>query len=298
MNVNFGRTLLICIGTVALISDCPAQKALPDLISIASANGFTNGGLDQFFGPARASATLVIDVENLVNYQGDIGDPSKFARNPGITPSAGFANFSVTTDYADIVAVNGQAAKGLWVARNRVIAASPNPTPGQAIADITATGIREQIFDILQPDGSRVGTIMAVGFPGSEPPPGFPASGLDTKTLAAERANFAITGGTGAFLGARGQEEGTGGAFGSGPFGVGRGASIAEDPANRRINGGGTTRFVLQVIPMTVPQVVGTERGPAVFHADSTLVTSSRPATPGETLTLFATGARSGTRRW
>ena len=47
----------------------------------------------------------------------------------------------------------------------------------------------------------------------------------------AERANWAIVGGTGAFLGARGQAEGGTGGVG------GRAASMAEDPANRCING-------------------------------------------------------------
>ena len=32
---------------------------------------------------------LTIDVENVVEYQGDISDPSKFATNPNVTPPAG-----------------------------------------------------------------------------------------------------------------------------------------------------------------------------------------------------------------
>ena len=49
--------------------------------------------------------------------------------------------------------------------------------------------------------------------------------------------------------------------------------------------------FVLQVIPMTVPQIVTTPSGPAVTHSsDFTLVTASRPAAAGEILSLFAAG--------
>jgi hypothetical protein len=38
----------------------------------------------------------------------------------------------------------------------------------------------------------------------------------------------------------------------------GRAASMAEDPANRRINGGGTSQYVLHVIPMASSQIVTT----------------------------------------
>src|SRR2546422_557436 len=59
------------------------------------------------------------------------------------------------------------------------------------------------------------------GLAGGNPPPGAP--------LASMAMNLAVTGGTGAFLGARGQAalaEGT-------TMMTGRDASVAEDPANR-----------------------------------------------------------------
>lgn len=224
--------------------------------------------------------TLTIDVANVVEYQEDIYDPVKFARNGGVTPSAGIgsggaiANFAVVTIVGDIVAVNGQPAKGVYAGRTRVLNANPTPRPGQAIADVTRTALREHIFEILQPDGIAVGTIMAIGFSGGSPPPG---------QASTERANWAIAGGTGAFLGVRGQVEGTGSA--------GRAASMAEDPANRRLNGGNPNRFILHIIPMTVPQIVITTNGPAIAHSnDFSLVNASKPATAGEILSLVATG--------
>jgi hypothetical protein len=218
--------------------------------------------------------TLTIDLENAVSYQADFYDPSKYGKNPTVTPSAGAGVFGVTMELGDIVAVNGQPAKGTYVARNRVISASPTPSPGQAIADITRTGLREQIFEILKSDGTPIGTVVALGFPGGPAPPGQPV---------AERGNWVITGGTGAFLGVRGQEEGAGN--------VVRVASMAEDPANRRTNGGGTSRYFLHLIPVFVPQIVITASGPAVTHSsDFTLVSTSRPASAGEILSLFATG--------
>ena len=97
------------------------------------------------------------------------------------------------------MAVNGQQVKGTLAFRAWVLLASPAPTPGGAIADVRATSIRNLNFEILQSDGTQVGTITAQGFGGNSasPPSGAPRS--------AAAFNFAITGGTGAYLGARGQ---------------------------------------------------------------------------------------------
>ena len=70
-----------------------------------------------------------------------------------------------------------------------------------------------------------------------------------------------------------------------------RATSVAEDPANRRINGGGLLRLYVRIIPMSVPQIKTTGAGPVVVHSsDFSLVTASRPAVPGEILSLFASG--------
>src|SRR5207244_9004612 len=99
------------------------------------------------------------------------------------------------------------------------------------------------------------------------PPPGAP--------LSITQGNFAITGGTGAVVGARGQW----GAAVTAQSVTERVASATEDPANRRRNGGGRSKFVFQVIPMSAPQIVTTAGGPAVIHSsDFSLVTASKPA--------------------
>src|SRR5215471_8717348 len=90
------------------------------------------------------AATITIDLENCVSYQADFYDPSKYGKNLPVTPSAGAGSLGVTTEIGDIGAVNGQPAKGTYVARNRVLSASPTPAAGQAIADVTRTGFREQ----------------------------------------------------------------------------------------------------------------------------------------------------------
>lgn len=227
-------------------------------------------------GQSPPATVLTIDLENFVEYRQDVSDPAKYATDPNVTTPTTPRNFFTATMFADIVAVNGQPAKGLYVGRPRGIISSPTPTPGQAIADTAHNSFRDLFFEILNSDGTPIGSIAATGLAGGNAPPGAPA------TL--QGSNWAIIGGTGAFLGARGQA-------GSGAGNSPRAASISEDPANRRINGGGKARFVLQVIPMAVPQIVVTANGPAVVHSsDFSLVTSAKPAAAGELLSLFATG--------
>jgi uncharacterized protein (TIGR03437 family) len=221
---------------------------------------------------------LQIDTENNVRYIYDTQDFSAFATVP--TPfNQTFPTFATWITQADIVAVNGKPAKGLYLTRQVAINLAPAPPPGQGIADLVATNIVDRILVLLQPDGTPVGSIMMHGLDGGTSPPGAPAI--------ARQGNFAITGGTGAFLGMHGQ-------FVSGPLVAGavatRSASVKEDPARRRINGGGKAIFVLHLIPMTRPEVAITPTGPAIFHADLSPVTAARPAKAGEVLIVRATG--------
>ena len=240
-----------------------------------------------YVSPARGQAsatTLVVGLENVVEYQMDTTDLSKWGTDPNITSSTAAKGMGVgctdipTVALGDIVSVNGDPARGTFVARLVGLCLSPTPTAGiNAIADISANSLRDETYYILQSDGvTPIGTIMVNGLNGSVPqPPGPPVGGT----------NLAIVGGTGAFLGARGQR-------GSDPGITGiRAASITEDPANRRQNGGGHGGFNFYVIPMFRPEIVITPNGPAVTHSnDFSLVSSAMPATAGEILSLFATG--------
>ncbi len=233
-------------------------------------------------GQTQAPTVLTIDLQNVVEYQGDISDPSKFATNPSITPSAGARAFNVNVAFGDIVAVNGQPAKGVYVGRPVGIILTPTPKPGQAIADTTHASLRSHTFEILKIDGTPIGTIMSSGLDGGMPPPGAPSNPVAT------RGDYMIFGGTGAFLGARGELVQRLQSLEAIPP---RAASMAEDPANRRTNGGGTIRFFLHIIPMSTPQIVMSAGAPAVVHSkDFSLVTASNPAVAGEILSLFATG--------
>ncbi len=237
------------------------------------AAAWTQQGLAQL-GP---TAILTVDVNNAVRYDEDISDPSKFATVPGPAPASPIRTFTKSVFIYDIVAVNGQPAKGTMIQSSRAVFLRPVPTPGQAIGDTTENTITEWTLEFLNSDGSQIGTIATLGVGGGPPPPGAP--------LKITQGTGAIVGGTGAFLGARGQ-------FGlSVSTSAARAASMAEDPANRRTNGGGTQQFVLQLIPMVWPQIVTNAGMPAVTHSsDFTLVTASKPAAAGEVLSVFASG--------
>jgi uncharacterized protein (TIGR03437 family) len=213
----------------------------------------------------------------------DTGDTSKFATAPNVPTLVGHGanNFNRGFGIADIVAVNGQPVTGTHLRSAANFFLAQAPVPGQAIADTGRVAVAIFTFEILKSDGTPIGTIITEGFGGGPAPPGAPLTATGGN-------NFVITGGTGAFLGARGQMEAAANPPGAASQ---RAASITEDPANRRLNGGGTQRYVVHLIPMSAPQIVTTAGGPAVTHSSNfSLVTASKPAAAGEVLSLFATG--------
>lgn len=229
-------------------------------------------------GQAPPTTILEIDIENLVQYYVDTFDLARFATEPNATPATPARNFREALWIGDIVAVNGQPAKGTTVLHARGMGLSAAPNAGQAIADTVRSSIIDQTFEILRTDDTPVGTILVSGLSGGTAPPGAP--------LAITQGNFAIVGGTGAFLGARGQI----GQSVNAQTTASRQASMAEDPANRRRNGGGRIRWVGHLIPLSRPEIVVSTTGPAVFHSNFTPVTAANPARAGELLIVTATG--------
>jgi uncharacterized protein (TIGR03437 family) len=229
-------------------------------------------------------AILQIDLADYTLYREDVSDPVRYATDPNPVGVAAFGpvrNFYRAVHLADIVAVNGQQVKGNFAASQVVVGFRTEPTPGLAIGDAYRNTIAAITLEILKSNGTPIGTIVANGLGSGTPPPGSP---VPASTVLQGGHNLAITGGTGAFLGARGQ-------IGSLPP-VARNTSFTEDPANRRRNGGGagTWRWIAHVIPMSAPQILTTASGPAIFHEDFSPVTSARPARPGEILIVQATG--------
>jgi len=218
--------------------------------------------------------TMEVDIDNFVVYNFDAPDWANWARLPGPVTAAvappGFGSFLAV---ADIVAVNGKPAKGAWVLRQTSLNFRPSPSPGQAIADVNRSGVIDEVFEFLQDDGTSLGSFMASGLNSGDRPPGAP-----TKFPG---SNVAIVGGTGAFLGMRGQASTT--MAPPGAKGI-RGTSVTEDPANRRGFGGGNRHIVFHLIPLQRPEIV------ALFHSDFSPVSASSPAHAGETLIVSATG--------
>jgi hypothetical protein len=225
------------------------------------------------------SVILDMRAENRVVYVADTADVSKLATNPSSTTPISLRTFANFLSIADITEINGQPFKGTWTIRGTQMNLSLTASPGQAIADTARNNQAEAVFEILQQDGTPVGTLFALGVSSGNPAPGAPAI--------ANNSNFAIVGGTGAFLGARGQQS---------LVELIRSehqASNTEDPANRRVisAGAGIRRLVLHIIPMSWPEVMTTPAGLAIVHSiDSSQVTAGNPARPGETLTLYASG--------
>jgi hypothetical protein len=221
---------------------------------------------------------LNLDTADVVFYTIDTFDPSKYGTVPGrvTRPADAHSRFQWLVGIGDIVAVNDKPAKGMWKVLSLASGYTNIYTPGRAIADVAGNCFQHNAFSIMNPDGTAVGTIFALGLGGVTLLPGAPT----TATV----HDLALIGGTGAFLGA------------SGYAGVVRSAGIRsssalEDPANRRINGGGTRRLVVHLIPMTWPEVLAVPTGPAIFHAsDSLPVTADKPARPGELLVISASG--------
>jgi hypothetical protein len=125
-------------------------------------------------------------------------DVSKFAIDPKVTTTVHIGNFNRGLAIAEIVAVNGQQVMGTHTKPAVSIFSRTVPGPGQAIADTVRNGVAEATFEILKSDGTPIGTIVAIGLAGGDAPPGSPSS-------VTGGSNFVITGGTGAFLGVRGQ---------------------------------------------------------------------------------------------
>jgi uncharacterized protein (TIGR03437 family) len=225
---------------------------------------------------------VVVDTANRVNYNYDNYDVARFGTSGAIVAPQGIRTdhpFFEETTLADVVAVNGAPAKGNMVIRNfAYMNMNPISSPGRAIGDITRTAMGQSAWEIQTADGRPVGTIITTWLSGGPPPPGAPSI--------CTAGNQAVIGGTGAFLGVSGIV-----CQAPAPVAVAvRSASVQESPQNRRINGGGTNRYVMQLIPRFVPEVAMESGQPLVMHADFSPVTASAPARAGESLVLMATG--------
>lgn len=210
--------------------------------TIALITGMMPAGAQSISEGRGRITELRIDIDDYVPYNYDFFDPARFATLAHRTPAPPAVPFGQILIIGDIVAVDGKPAKGVFVLRgtNLFLTTDINVTPpgyppaGRlAIADVARSHIEDVIWEILQPDGTPIGTIMASGFARGVPPPGAPAE--------QRFDNLTITGGTGAFFAVRGQ---------GGLIDVGhpRQASVAEAPAERRTLGGAKRSYILKLL--------------------------------------------------
>src|SRR5262249_47019817 len=128
---------------------------------------------------------LKVEVKDLVFYEVDTADSTKFGTNPNVTSSALSCTAksfqgrlgSRVVAIGDIVAVNGQPAKGTYAASGVTLCLSPTPVPGQPIADTTHGPIVTETYEFLQSDGTPIGTILSQGLRVGGPSPPGPAAG-------------------------------------------------------------------------------------------------------------------------
>ena len=212
--------------------------------------------------PAQKVAILEIGVENSVTYLFDVADPAQRAVKPDPTPPTVNKAFVDSCQIDDIVAVNGKPAKGLHMTCMTRMGFSPSAQTGSGIADVSQVGANwECAWEIYSAEGNFVGRFVDGGF--------FPHS---------------IKGGAGAYFGATGEHQSVSGV-------AARLASVAEDPARRRINGGGKYKVIYYVAPKVWPEVASTPAGPSILHAsDFSQVSTAKPAKAGEMLIMVAKG--------
>ena len=212
-------------------------------------------------------ALLEIRLENWTSYRLDVAETAKLATETKLVPPAIVSrSFLPYLGIADITAVNGRPAKGVWSNRGDILAFNPNAAPTVPIANVQMGEPTFCMMSFFTADGAFVGKLIDgghVGGPGGTHP---------------------ILGGLGAFYGATG-EHGWAELLKDA-----RRASVAEDPSLRHAFGGGTLVNRVYLTPKSWPEVEVTPTGPSVFHADGSLVTASNPARTGEVLVMRAKG--------
>src|SRR5438270_12002661 len=98
---------------------------------------------------AVQASLLQIEVRNVVRYNEDLSDLTKFASNPSATPPTLARNFYEVILIGDIVGVNGSPARGTYTSRLRYVNTMLEPNPGEAVADTSIAGLSDSSLDIL-----------------------------------------------------------------------------------------------------------------------------------------------------
>ncbi len=203
-------------------------------VVVALVGGVIGGSFVTRTEAVKSFDVLEIDVENITTYLGD-ASYANLASKEESTPAAPKA-FANLYGIGDIVAVNAKPARGTWSVFTALNLLAPASVPGIAIADTFRGGVAVTNWEILNPDFTPRGTVMAVGLAGG---PALPFSGVS----GLHYGNLAVVGGTGEFIGVRGVSGEP-----TDPLASFRFASTAEDPSIRRQVKGGKLTFIVTLI--------------------------------------------------
>lgn len=112
---------------------------------------------------AQEATTLDIDIANTTSYVYDNPDCGRFASDSNAVLATPTRTFGVFLNFGGIVAVNGQPARGTWVARVSVFRMSTTPVAGSSIGDSNRFGVAEFQVELQQADGTPIGSLFMQG---------------------------------------------------------------------------------------------------------------------------------------
>jgi hypothetical protein len=96
-------------------------------------------------------------------YARDVGDYSLYATRKGPTAQVPAQNFNVWEGIGDIIALNGKPVKGYLRGTVMGLNTSVNYQAGFGVADVTRGQFAMTTLELVQPDGTPIGTIFAMG---------------------------------------------------------------------------------------------------------------------------------------
>ena len=209
-------------------------------------------------GQAASEVRVTVQLDKLGWYY-DTGDPSAYAtvtQSQAPLPTGTLKPMMRNVIIADVVSINARPARGTHVSHGLSIRTTNS--------DFPRNNLHYFVLDIQTPEGGQIGSLFGtlLGSGGAAPgaPPG---AGL-----------WAVHGGSGAYIGIRGQGSNVGGSnFHQ--------TTMKEDTAARRTNSSGQIKLDFCLSGVNVSEIQ------AAYHlADGTPVTSSNPARAGEVLIL------------
>lgn len=208
-------------------------------------------------GQAASEARVTVQLDKFSWYWED-GDPNNFGTiNKPLAPlPAGTVKPMMRNAIiADVVSVNGKPARGTYVSHGLSLSTTNT--------DLGRNHAHYFVLSMQTPERVQIGDLFGTFLSSGGAAPGAPPGA----------GNWAVYGGSGAYLGIRGQGSNAGGSN----YHI---TLMKEDTAARRTNSGGQLKLDFFLSGIDVPEIQ------TASHEDGSPVTNSNPARAGETLML------------